>query len=76
MTVDWGSLVLVSLTTVLATVGVVGVVTAGVAALSVGTGKGGTAGRRLGARAIGWVCLGVAGLLVLFGLYLIVPMFR
>lgn len=67
---------MVALTTVLATVGVVGVVTAGVAALSVGVRNGATAAPRRGVLAVGWMCLGVAGLLVVVGLYLIVPVFH
>ena len=76
MIIQWGSLGLVALTTVLATVGVVGVVTAGVAALSVGVRKGAAATPRRGVLAVGWMCLGVAGLLVVVGLYLIVPVFH
>jgi len=75
MTIDWRSLALVALTTVVVTVVVVGIVTAGVLALTAPTATGRTA-RPWWRTAIGWACVAVAALLVVFGLYLIVPVFH
>jgi Zn-dependent protease len=73
MTIDWGSLAIVAVTTVAVTLAVVGVVTAGAIALSVAA-RGTTASARSWWPSIaGWAALVVAGVMVLFGLYLIIP---
>jgi len=81
MSVDWASLSLVAITTVVATVAIAGLVALGVKALSSG---GGTRIHQTGvelapsaaARIAGYTCLAVSGSLVLYGLYLIIPQFR
>lgn len=81
MIIDWASLGLVAITTMVAAVAVVGLVALGVKALSSG---GGTrideAGVELApsaaARLAGYACLTVAGSLGLYGLYLIIPQFH
>ncbi len=77
MTVDWGSLALVAATTVVAAIAIVGIFGLGVAALTSGTAReGGRRVRRPGARPAGYACIAVAGLLMLYGLYLIIPQFH
>ena len=62
MTIDWGSLALVAVTTVVAAIAIVGIFSLGVAALTSGTtGEGGVRTRRPGARLAGYACIGVAG---------------
>ncbi len=76
MKIDWESLAVVALTTVAVTLAVVGVVTAGVVALSVTSRGAATPARRWWAGVAGWACLAAAGLVVLFGLYLIIPVWH
>lgn len=76
MKIDWSSLALVAVTTVVAAVSIVGIFALGVAALThaqTTTGAGRSAGL---ARVAGYACLGVAGLIALYGIYLIVPLFH
>jgi len=75
MTIDWPSLALVAFTTVVGTVVVVGILAAGVLALSAPTAAGRST-RPWWRNVVGWGCGAAAGLLVLFGLYLIVPAFH
>lgn len=76
MKIDWASLAIVAMTTVAVTIAVVGIVTAGVAALTVAARGTATAGRSWWLGAAGWGCLGAAGLVVAYGLYLIVPIWH
>jgi hypothetical protein len=81
MIIEWASLGLGAVTTVAATVAVVGLVALGVKALVSG---GGTRIDQTGvelapstaARIAGYTCLAVSGLLVIYGLYLIIPQFH
>lgn len=73
MTIDWGSLAVVAGTTVTVTVAVVGIVTAGVVAVTAANRPALAPGRSWWASAIGWLCLAAAGLMVIDGLYLIIP---
>ena len=76
MKVDWSSLVLVAVTTVVAAVSIVGIFALGVAALThaqVRDGGGQSSGL---ARIAGFACIGVAALIALYGIYLIVPAFH
>jgi hypothetical protein len=75
MKIDWASLGLVAVTTVVAAIAIVGIYSLGVLALSSG-GKDGTSAPSPLARMSGYLCLGVSGLLVLYGLYLIIPQFH
>lgn len=75
MTVNWGALALVAVVTVIAAIGVVGLFALGVAAITADpTGRSST--RRATTTAAGYGLLSVAGLLALYGLYLIVPAFH
>ena len=76
MNIDWNSLLLVAITTVLAAVAIVGIFSLGVYALTSGGRLGESAAPRPVARLSGYACVGVSGLLVLYGLYLIVPQFH
>ena len=73
MKIDWAALGLVSVVSLVATVFVVGVVACGIRALDVAA-EHAKAGRPAALpRTVGRACLAVAGLAVLFGIYLIVP---
>ena len=77
MKIDWASLGLVAVTTVVAAIAIVGLFSLGVMALTSGPRTpDGAASPRFGARVGGYLCLAVAVLLVLYGLYLIVPRFH
>lgn len=77
MNIDWTSLGLVSVVTVVATVLIVSVVSGGALMLDLAharaeAGSDGAAGLV----ALGWTAIGVAGLIVLYGLYLLIPYFH
>ncbi|MES6947267.1 hypothetical protein U6X46_08610 [Cutibacterium acnes] len=77
MNIDWTSLGLVSVVTVVATVLIVSVVSGGALMLDrahvrAEAGSDGAAGLV----ALGWTAIGVAGLIVLYGLYLLIPYFH
>ena len=81
MNIDWASLGLVAITTVIAAIAIVGVFSLGVAALT--SGREHESGGSLvqnppnaGAKIAGYLCVGISGLLVLYGLYLIIPQFH
>jgi hypothetical protein len=81
MNIDWASLVLVAITTVVAAIAIVGIFSLGVAALTSG-GERESGGSLVqnppspGAKFAGYACVGISGLLVLYGLYLIIPQFH
>lgn len=75
MKIDWASLGLVAVTTVVAAIAIVGIYSLGVMALTSG-GRDGAAAPSPLARICGYLCLGVSGMLVLYGLYLIIPQFH
>lgn len=74
MKIDWASLALVALTTVVAAISIVGIFALGVAALTHAPADGGRP--NVFARTAGYACLGVSGLIALYGIYLIVPAFH
>lgn len=77
MTIDWTALVQVCIATVAGTVLVVGVFAMSSSALSQARAEAADAGHRAGAlRAVGYAGLVLAGLFVLYGLYLLVPYFH
>jgi hypothetical protein len=77
MKIDWASLGLVAVTTVVAAIAIVGIFSLGVMALTSGTRtEDGVAAPSPAARLAGHLCLGVSVLLVLYGLYLIIPQFH
>jgi hypothetical protein len=77
--IDWASLALVAVTTVVAAVSIVGIFALGVAALThaQATVQPGGRSRVTGlARVAGYACIGVAGLIAVYGIYLIIPAFH
>lgn len=77
MSIDWLSLARVAVVTVVAAVAIVTVVSGGALMLDKARARslaGG--GGQAGLAALGWALIGVAGLAVLFCLYLIVPYFH
>ena len=76
MKIDWASLGLVAVTTVVAAVSIVGIFSIGVAALGAADTRA-ASGQSVGsARIAGFACLAVAGVIALFGIYLIIPAFH
>ena len=76
MTIDWAALGVVAVVAILATVVVTGIVSVGIASLTTAQSRV-VAGKSGGvARISGFTCVGIAGLIVLYGLYLIVPQFH
>jgi len=76
MKIDWASLGLVAITTVVAAISIVGIFSIGVAALSSADARL-AAGRGVGlTRVAGYASLGTAGLIALYGIYLIIPAFH
>ena len=73
--IHWSALAQVAVATLIGTVIVVGAVSVGILTLSRSTGDTPPAHRGL-LRAAGYCCLTIAGLAVLFGIYLIVPQFH
>jgi hypothetical protein len=81
MNIDWASLVLVAITTVIAAIAIVGIFSLGVTALTSGGAheSGGSMVQSQAkpvAKLAGYLCVGISGLLVLYGLYLIIPQFH
>lgn len=83
MTINWGALALVAGATITATMAIVGLFSIGVAAVTSGqrhpAGSEAVAGRgpaSTPATVAGYSCIGVSGLMVLYGLYLIIPQFH
>jgi len=86
MNIDWAALGLVAVATVVAAIAIIGIFSLGVLALTKGIavadddrlgGSVGNVGEPTGgAKLAGYACMAVAGLLVLYGLYLIIPQFH
>lgn len=76
MKIDWSALLLVAVVSIVATVVFSGLLATGIRLVSISrvrVKQGEVAGASLAA---GYAVIGLAGLLVLFGLYLIVPQFH
>jgi small-conductance mechanosensitive channel len=74
--IDWASLGTVAVVTVAVTLVVVGVVSIGISALVTAEGRTAAGHSGTAARIAGYLCVGVAGLILLYGLYLIIPQFH
>ncbi|GAA4663548.1 hypothetical protein [Frondihabitans cladoniiphilus] len=82
--VNWSSIAEVCIVTLVATVVIVTVFSVGLRLLSIGSpddgGETATAGtlssRPVGATLLGYLCVGVGGAAVLYGIYLVVPLFH
>lgn len=71
MTVDVGGLGLVSVTAMIAAVFVIGVAAIGVRALDAAAQQAEHGRPTAGRRAFGWACITIAGLAVVYGIYLV-----
>ena len=76
MKIDWSALGLVAVVALFATAVVVGIVSLGIASLTAADARA-AAGRPAGSgKTVGYACLVVAALVVVYGLYLIIPQFH
>ena len=77
MNIDWTSLGLVSIVTIAATVLIVSIVSGGAVMLDRAHARTeAVSDGAAGLVALGWTAIGVAGLIVLYGLYLLIPYFH
>lgn len=76
MHIDWDALGIVTVVSVVATVAFVALLAFGVRCISAATVTVNQGHSGAGMRSMGYTLLGLAGLLVLFCLYLIVPQFH
>lgn len=76
MKIDWASLGVVAAVTIAVTLVVVGVVSIGISALVTAESRAASGASALPAKIVGYLCVGVAGLILLYGLYLIIPQFH
>jgi hypothetical protein len=73
MTIDWAALGIVAVVSIVATVVFTVLLSGGVRFVSQATIAANQAHSSAGIRTVGYALLGLAGLVVLFGLYLIIP---
>ncbi|AZZ40141.1 hypothetical protein [Acidipropionibacterium jensenii] len=76
MSIDWIALAQVAMVTVLAAVAIVGVVSGGALMLDRAKIREGNGDGTASLVMIGWSMIGLAGLVVLYGLYLLIPYFH
>ena len=76
MHIDWSALGIVAVVAIVASVGFVVLVAGGIRLVSTARIKTNEGGSGTATQSAGYGLLGVAGLLVLFGLYLIIPQFH
>ena len=76
MTIDWAALGIVAVVAIVATLVFTVLLSAGIRLVSQATVEANQDHRSVGLRTTGYGLLGLAGLVVLFGLYLIVPAFH
>ena len=76
MNIDWGSLGVVAAVTIAVTLVVVGIVSLGIASLVTGDNQRMAGGSGSAAKVVGYLCWGAAGLILVYGLYLIIPQFH
>jgi hypothetical protein len=82
--VDWSSIAYVCIVTLVATVAVVLIFSIGLRLLSIGSAddggdvasSGAVTARPMGATLLGYLCVGVSAAAVLYGIYLVVPLFH
>lgn len=73
MKIDWASLGLVALTTVVVVVAIVGLYSMGVIALTSGARQADGQSTSGAAKAVGYVCIGLCIAILAYGFYLLVP---
>ena len=76
MKIEWADLGVVAVVAIIATVVFTVLLAGGIRLVSQATVEANQAHRSVGIRTTGYGLLGLAGLVVLFGLYLIVPIFH
>ncbi len=76
MKIDWAALGIVAFVSVLASVAFIMLLSSGIRVLSAARLRGRQGGSTAVAASAGYALIGLAGVLVLFGLYLIVPQFN
>jgi|GEM_PF-953475 hypothetical protein len=76
MTINWGALALVAVATVVAAVSIVGLFSLGVAAVTTHRRSRGGAEASSKTLVAGYACISAAGLIAVYGLYLIIPQFH
>ena len=76
MRIDWAALGVVSVVSIMASVVFTILLAAGIRLVSAAKIKSNEGGSGTATVSLGYALLGIAGLLVLFGLYLIVPQFH
>jgi len=76
MNIEWADLGIVAVVAIIATVVFTVLLAGGIRLVSQATVEANQAHRSVGIRTTGYGLLGLAGLVVLFGLYLIVPIFH
>ncbi len=76
MRIDWASLGTVAVVTVAVTLVVVGTVSVGISSLVTAENRAAAGASAVSAKIAGYLCIGVAGLILLYGLYLIIPQFH
>jgi hypothetical protein len=82
--VDWSSIAEVCIVTLIATVAIVTIFSIGLRLLSIGAADDGgdtaaavaVSPRPLAAALVGYLCVGVSGAAVLYGIYLVIPAFH
>jgi hypothetical protein len=76
MHIDWSALVLVSVVSIVTSVVFVALLAGGIRFFSLGAVRSNQGQPATAARGTAFALLGLAGLLVLYGLYLLVPLFH
>lgn len=76
MNIDWAALGIVAAVSILATLAFVALLSGGIRLVSQATVAANQAHRSAGIRTAGYTLLGLAGLVVLFGLYVMMPIFH
>lgn len=76
MKIDWAALGIVAIVSIAATLVFVALLSGGIRYISQATVATNQSQRSAGVRTAGYALIGLAGLVVLFGIYLIVPQFH
>ncbi len=76
MKIDWASLGVVAVVTIAVTLVVVSIVSLGIASLVSADNQRTAGGSGATAKVVGYACWAVGGLILLYGLYLIIPQFH
>jgi small-conductance mechanosensitive channel len=74
--IDWASLGVVAVVTLAVTLVVVAVVSLGIASLVTADNRRTAGNSGTAAQAVGYLCWAIGGLILLYGLYLIIPQFH